>query len=128
MSLSDIDPDVLLEWLQTPSIPPEDDADDSGASGGGMQQVALEQLCMVLLMSDNIDRLLNKFLAELHQTSLQLVVLTQMVINSREALAAIIGDIVFLFTSSSPSMILTYQTFSISVTSTALQLKFLCVT
>ena len=54
MSLSEIDPDVLLEWLQTPSIPCDDGMDDGG--GGGMQQVALEQLCMVLLMSDNIDR------------------------------------------------------------------------
>ena len=110
MSLSDIDPDVLLEWLQTPSIPPEDDADDSGASGGGMQQVALEQLCMVLLMSDNIDRLINNVVSELHQTSLQLVVLTQMFINSREASADIIGDTVFFYSSSS-SMILATRLF-----------------
>ena len=55
MSLSEIDPDVLLEWLQTAPLPPEDGSEDSEGSGG-MQQVALEQLCMVLLMSDNIDR------------------------------------------------------------------------
>ncbi|KAJ1366082.1 hypothetical protein KIN20_026670 [Parelaphostrongylus tenuis] len=40
-----IDPDVLLEWLQT-SIGDERD----------LQMMALEQLCMLLLMSDNIDR------------------------------------------------------------------------
>ncbi|KAK6029560.1 HECT-domain protein [Ostertagia ostertagi] len=40
-----IDPDVLLEWLQT-GIGDERD----------LQMMALEQLCMLLLMSDNIDR------------------------------------------------------------------------
>lgn len=40
-----IDPDTLLEWLQT-GVP---DARD-------LQLMALEQLCMLLLMSDNIDR------------------------------------------------------------------------
>ncbi|KJH41368.1 HECT-domain protein [Dictyocaulus viviparus] len=40
-----IDPDVLLEWLQT-GVGDERD----------LQMMALEQLCMLLLMSDNIDR------------------------------------------------------------------------
>ncbi|CAB3409028.1 unnamed protein product [Caenorhabditis bovis] len=40
-----IDPDVLLEWLQT-GIGEERD----------LQLMALEQLCMLLLMADNIDR------------------------------------------------------------------------
>ncbi|CAD6199393.1 unnamed protein product [Caenorhabditis auriculariae] len=40
-----IDPDVLLEWLQT-GIGDERD----------LQLMALEQLCMLLLMADNIDR------------------------------------------------------------------------
>ncbi|VDK59163.1 unnamed protein product [Anisakis simplex] len=40
-----IDPDTLLEWLQT-GVGDERD----------LQMMALEQLCMLLLMSDNIDR------------------------------------------------------------------------
>lgn len=40
-----IDPDTLLEWLQT----------DAGEERE-LQLMALEQLCMLLLMSDNIDR------------------------------------------------------------------------
>jgi len=36
-----VDPDTLLEWLHM-------DAE--------MQLIALEQLCMLLLMSDNVDR------------------------------------------------------------------------
>ncbi|CAI4227539.1 unnamed protein product [Auanema sp. JU1783] len=40
-----IDPDVLLEWLQTGAGEERD-----------LQLTALEQLCMLLLMSDNIDR------------------------------------------------------------------------
>ena len=35
----DADPDTLLEWLGIP---------------GDMQIVALEQLCMLLLLSDNV--------------------------------------------------------------------------
>uniref|UniRef100_A0A914WAU0 E3 ubiquitin-protein ligase n=1 Tax=Plectus sambesii TaxID=2011161 RepID=A0A914WAU0_9BILA len=40
-----VDPDTLLEWLQT-GVGDERD----------IQLMALEQLCMLLLMSDNIDR------------------------------------------------------------------------
>ena len=40
-----IDPETLLEWLQT-GIGDERD----------LQLMALEQLCMLLLMADNIDR------------------------------------------------------------------------
>ncbi|CAD5227639.1 unnamed protein product [Bursaphelenchus xylophilus] len=40
-----IDPDTLLEWLQTGAGEERD-----------LQLMALEQLCMLLLMSDNIDR------------------------------------------------------------------------
>ncbi|XP_048585863.1 E3 ubiquitin-protein ligase HECTD1-like isoform X2 [Nematostella vectensis] len=41
----DVDPDTLLEWL---NMGQGDERD--------MQLIALEQLCMLLLMSDNIDR------------------------------------------------------------------------
>ncbi len=40
-----VDPDTLLEWLQT-----------GVGDGREIQLMALEQLCMLLLMSDNIDR------------------------------------------------------------------------
>ena len=43
--MADIDPDTLLEWL-TMGAGEERDT----------QLVALEQLCMLLLMSDNVDR------------------------------------------------------------------------
>lgn len=41
----DVDPDTLLEWLSTGQGEERD-----------MQLIALEQLCMMLLMSDNVDR------------------------------------------------------------------------
>jgi len=41
----DVDPDTLLEWLGMP---------------GDMQLVALEQLCMLLLLSDNVDRVFER--------------------------------------------------------------------
>eukprot|EP00053_Salpingoeca_punica_P020085 m.207429 g.207429 ORF g.207429 m.207429 type:complete len:2206 (+) comp17789_c0_seq4:215-6832(+) len=41
----DVDPDTLLEWL---------------GMDGDMQLVALEQLCMILLLSDNVDRVFEK--------------------------------------------------------------------
>lgn len=40
-----VDPETLLEWLQTGTGEERD-----------LQLMALEQLCMLLLMSDNIDR------------------------------------------------------------------------
>nr|XP_039255177.1 E3 ubiquitin-protein ligase HECTD1-like [Styela clava] len=43
--MADVDPDTLLEWLQM-GLGEERD----------MQLIALEQLCMLLLMSDNVDR------------------------------------------------------------------------
>ncbi|XP_066922502.1 E3 ubiquitin-protein ligase HECTD1-like [Clytia hemisphaerica] len=43
--MADIDPDTLLEWL---TMGAGDERD--------MQVIALEQLCMLLLMSDNVDR------------------------------------------------------------------------
>ncbi|XP_034015677.1 E3 ubiquitin-protein ligase HECTD1 isoform X3 [Thalassophryne amazonica] len=43
--MGDVDPDTLLEWLQ---MGQGDERD--------MQLIALEQLCMLLLMSDNVDR------------------------------------------------------------------------
>lgn len=43
--MADFDPETLLEWLQ---MGQGDERD--------MQQIALEQLCMLLLMSDNVDR------------------------------------------------------------------------
>lgn len=44
-AMADVDPDTLLEWLQ---MGQGDERD--------MQLIALEQLCMLLLMSDNVDR------------------------------------------------------------------------
>ncbi|KAK7103616.1 E3 ubiquitin-protein ligase HECTD1-like isoform X2 [Littorina saxatilis] len=43
--MAEVDPETLLEWLQ---MGHGDERD--------MQQIALEQLCMLLLMSDNVDR------------------------------------------------------------------------
>ncbi|XP_014790157.1 E3 ubiquitin-protein ligase HECTD1 [Octopus bimaculoides] len=44
--MADVDPETLLEWLQMGQQGDERD----------MQLIALEQLCMLLLMSDNVDR------------------------------------------------------------------------
>ena len=49
--MADVDPDTLLEWLQ---MGQGDERD--------MQLIALEQLCMLLLMSDNVDRCFERFL------------------------------------------------------------------
>lgn len=43
--MADPDPETLLEWLNS-GVGDERD----------MQLIALEQLCMLLLMSDNVDR------------------------------------------------------------------------
>ncbi len=43
--MAEVDPETLLEWLQTGSGDERD-----------MQLISLEQLCMLLLMSDNVDR------------------------------------------------------------------------
>ena len=43
--MAEVDPETLLEWL---SMGQGDERD--------MQLIALEQLCMLLLMSDNVDR------------------------------------------------------------------------
>ncbi len=43
--MAEVDPETLLEWLQMGSGDERD-----------MQLIALEQLCMLLLMSDNVDR------------------------------------------------------------------------
>lgn len=45
MALGEADPDALLEWL---SIGQDDQRD--------MQFMAVEHICMALLMSDNVDR------------------------------------------------------------------------
>ncbi|XP_057377283.1 E3 ubiquitin-protein ligase Ufd4-like [Daphnia carinata] len=47
--MADVDPETLLEWL-TMGLGQEELAERD------MQLVALEQLCMLLLMSDNVDR------------------------------------------------------------------------
>lgn len=44
-NMADVDPETLLEWL---NMGQGDERD--------MQLIALEQLCMLLLMSDNVDR------------------------------------------------------------------------
>ena len=43
--MADVDPETLLEWLQMVQCGERE-----------MQLIALEQLCMLLLMSDNVDR------------------------------------------------------------------------
>ncbi len=43
--MAEVDPETLLEWLQTGTGDERD-----------MQLISLEQLCMLLLMSDNVDR------------------------------------------------------------------------
>ena len=43
--MADVDPETLLEWL---SMGQGEERD--------LQLIALEQLCMLLLMSDNVDR------------------------------------------------------------------------
>jgi hypothetical protein len=45
-----VDPETLLEWL---SIGQGEERD--------MQLIALEQLCMLLLMSDNVDRCFERY-------------------------------------------------------------------
>lgn len=54
--MADIDPDTLLEWL---TMGAGDERD--------MQVIALEQLCMLLLMSDNVDRCFERYI--LHRTA-----------------------------------------------------------
>jgi hypothetical protein len=46
----EVDPDTLLEWLQTGHTDVRD-----------MQLIALEQLCQILLLSDNIDHCFERF-------------------------------------------------------------------
>ena len=48
--MADVDPETLLEWLQ---MVQEGERD--------MQLIALEQLCMLLLMSDNVDRCFERY-------------------------------------------------------------------
>jgi len=48
--MADCDPETLLEWLQMGSGDMRE-----------MQHIALEQLCMLLLMSDNVDRVFERF-------------------------------------------------------------------
>lgn len=43
--MADVDPETLLEWLALGSGEDRD-----------IQLLALEQLCMLLLMSDNVDK------------------------------------------------------------------------
>ena len=48
--MAEVDPETLLEWLQ---MGQGDERD--------MQLIALEQLCMLLLMSDNVDRCFERY-------------------------------------------------------------------
>lgn len=50
VEMVDVDPDTLLEWLSMGSGEERD-----------MQLIALEQLCMLLLMSDNVDRCFERY-------------------------------------------------------------------
>ena len=49
-NMAEVDPETLLEWLQMGAGDERD-----------MQLIALEQLCMLLLMSDNVDRCFERF-------------------------------------------------------------------
>lgn len=48
--MAEVDPETLLEWLK---MGQGDERD--------MQLIALEQLCMLLLMSDNVDRCFERY-------------------------------------------------------------------
>lgn len=48
--MAEYDPETLLEWLQMGT---EEERE--------MQQMALEHLCMLLLMSDNVDRVFERW-------------------------------------------------------------------
>ncbi len=54
--MAEVDPETLLEWLQ---MGQGDERD--------MQLIALEQLCMLLLMSDNVDRCFERYLKKKHK-------------------------------------------------------------
>lgn len=43
--MAEVDPETLLEWLAL-----------GQGEGRDIQMLALEQLCMLLLMSDNVDK------------------------------------------------------------------------
>ncbi len=43
--MAEVDPETLLEWLSL-----------GQGDGRDIQMLALEQLCMLLLMSDNVDK------------------------------------------------------------------------
>lgn len=50
--MAEVDPDTLLEWLSV------------GQSGDrDIQLLGLEQLCMLLLMSDNVDKCFEAYVA-----------------------------------------------------------------
>lgn len=49
-SLQDIEPEILLEWL----------AISEGGDCRDLQLLALEQLCMILLISDNVDKVFER--------------------------------------------------------------------
>lgn len=60
--MGDVDPDMLLEWLEMG----QGDVRD-------MQLIALEQLCMLLLMSDNIDQCFERYVGVLDKMVFQIV-------------------------------------------------------
>lgn len=51
--MAEVDPETLLEWL----------AMDQGQERD-IQLLALEQLCMLLLMSDNVDKCFEAYVGE----------------------------------------------------------------
>ena len=57
--MAEFDPETLLEWLQM-----------STGEEREMQLIALEQLCMLLLMSDNVDRVFERLVINLYQVLL----------------------------------------------------------
>ena len=61
--MGDVDPDMLLEWLEMG----QGDVRD-------MQLIALEQLCMLLLMSDNIDQCFERCVGVLDKKVFQIVI------------------------------------------------------
>ena len=71
LKMADVDPETLLEWLQMGQGEERD-----------MQLIALEQLCMLLLMSDNVDRCFERWVVVVY--TLPLPQLNEMLLLSSD--------------------------------------------
>ena len=84
--MAEVDPETLLEWLQSGAGEERD-----------MQLIALEQLCMLLLMSDNVDRCFEccpprTFLPALCRIFLDVAAPDQVIIDQSEFLIIYVGQ------------------------------------